>query len=69
MNMQKSLLESVLIGVYFNCHYSGYVDEIKNILFTKEKKELQKTIDVYVKKVPESLTSQFHQQTDKKRSY
>ena len=28
-------------------------------MFTKEKKELQKTIDVYVKKVPESLTSQF----------
>ena len=43
----------------------GYVDEIKNVLFGKTIKELEATIQPYVKKAPQSLTSQFPERKKK----
>ena len=37
----------------------GYVHEIKEVLFTKTKNELKKTLDDYMEKETQSLTSQF----------
>ena len=33
--------------------------EMKQVFFNKSKEELQKTLDNYIEKVPESLSSQF----------
>ena len=37
----------------------GYIEEIKNLMLSKSVKNLQETVDLYSKDVPDTLTSQF----------